>query len=162
MVGDLTPAKSCGSCGLCCKLMGVSALAKPAGKWCGHFSKSEGCRIYADRPSDCRVFNCLWLLTDALDEAWKPAVCGFVLHSETGGSRIVVECDAARPHDWRREPYQATLRLWASAPGQEVLVFTGRRGVRLGSPDRSVRRVSAAPPTPRSIPPSPGRPRPGC
>ncbi|MGZ9098141.1 MAG: YkgJ family cysteine cluster protein [Brevundimonas sp.] len=135
------PARSCGDCGLCCKLMGVTALRKPAGKWCRHFSKAGGCGVYATRPDDCRVFNCLWLLTEALDEAWKPTTAGFVLHSEQGGARLVVECDAARPHDWRREPYQATLRRWAAAPGQEVLVFAGKQGVRLGQPDAPVRRV---------------------
>ncbi|WP_235561526.1 YkgJ family cysteine cluster protein [Brevundimonas sp. Root1279] len=133
--------KSCGDCGLCCKLMGVAALDKPAGKWCAHFGKARGCSVYQDRPSDCRVFNCLWLLTDALDETWKPSVAGFILHSEQGGNRLIVECDPARPHDWRREPYQATLRRWAEAPGQEVLVFAGRRGVRLDAADEPVRRV---------------------
>ena len=77
------------------------------------------------------MFNCLWLLTDALDETWKPAVAGFVLHSEDGGRRLIVESDPSRPHDWRREPYQTQLRRWAAAEGQEVLVFSGLRGVRL-------------------------------
>ena len=83
--------KACGDCGLCCKLMGVTALAKPAGKWCRHFSKARGCAIYADRPDDCRVFNCLWLLTEALDADWKPSRAGFVLHSEQGGARLIVD-----------------------------------------------------------------------
>jgi uncharacterized cysteine cluster protein YcgN (CxxCxxCC family) len=133
--------KSCGDCGLCCKLMGVTALDKPAGRWCRHFSKSKGCATYATRPTDCRVFNCLWLLTEALDEAWKPTTAGFVLHSENEGRRLIVECDAARPHDWRRAPYQAQLRRWAAAQGQDVLVFVGKRGLRLGSSDTAVRRV---------------------
>ena len=121
--------------------MGVTALDKPAAKWCRHFSKSAACAIYEDRPDDCRVFNCLWLLTRALDDSWKPTKAGFVLHSEVGGARLVVECDPVRPHDWRREPYQTTLRRWAAAPGQQVLVFSGTRGVRLGEPDTPVRRV---------------------
>ncbi|MDY6924263.1 MAG: YkgJ family cysteine cluster protein [Pseudomonadota bacterium] len=142
MVGDLIPpGKSCGDCGLCCKLMGVTALAKPAGKWCRHFSKAAGCAIYETRPADCRAFNCLWLLTDALGPEWKPATAGFVLHSEQGGMRLIVESDPARPHDWRREPYQSTLRRWAAARGMEVLVFAGRRGVRLGAVDGVVRRA---------------------
>ena len=121
--------------------MGVTALAKPAAKWCVHFRRSTGCGIYDTRPEDCRVFNCLWLLTDALDESWKPAVAGFVLHSEDGGRRLIVESDPARPHDWRREPYQAQLRRWAAAEGQEVLVFAGLRGLRLSDAgDTPVRR----------------------
>jgi len=142
VVGDLSPsAKGCGDCGLCCKLMGVTALGKAPGRWCGHFSKRTGCAVYETRPGDCRVFNCLWLLTEALDETWKPSVCGFVLHSENGGARLIVECDPARPHDWRRAPYEATLRGW-TARGQEVLVFAGTRGLRLGMMgDQSVRRA---------------------
>ena len=121
--------------------MGVAALDKPANKWCRHFGKGRGCGVYETRPDDCRVFNCLWLLTDALDETWKPTTAGFILHSEHGGARLIVECDPARPHDWRREPYQSTLRRWAEAPGQEVLVFAGRHGTRLGAPDGAVRRA---------------------
>ncbi len=47
--------KNCGECGLCCKLMGVSGLDKPAGKWCRQFSKTSGCAIYETRPDDCRA-----------------------------------------------------------------------------------------------------------
>lgn len=122
--------------------MGVTALEKPAGRWCSHFSKSAGCRIYADRPVDCRIFNCLWLLTDALGPDWKPSTCGFVLHSEDQGRRLIVECDAARPHDWRRAPYHETLEAWARA-GQEVLIMTGARGLRL-MPDGQTRPVRRA------------------
>lgn len=122
--------------------MGVTALDKPAGRWCSHFRKARGCTIYATRPPDCRVFNCLWLLTDALGAEWKPSVCGFVLHSEAGGTRLIIECDAARPHDWRRAPYRETLELWARQ-GQQVLVMVGPRGLRL-LPDGSTRPVRRA------------------
>ena len=122
--------------------MGVTALDKPAGRWCSHFKKSHGCRIYADRPADCRIFNCLWLLTEALGADWKPSVCGFVMHSEAEGARLIVECDPARPHDWRRAPYQDTLERWA-AQGQEILIMTGRSGLRL-LPDGQTRPVRRA------------------
>lgn len=119
--------------------MGVAALSKPAGRRCRHYSPARGCGIYAERPQDCRVFNCLWLLTEALDEDWKPRRAGFVLHADQG--RLIVEADPQRPHDWRRAPYQARLRQWAAA-GQEVLVFNGRNGLRLGeAADQPVRRV---------------------
>lgn len=141
MVGELNPpAKSCGACGLCRKLMGVTALDKPAGRWRRHFSRAGGCAVYETRPDDCGVFNCLWLLTDALGPERKPTAAGFVLHSEQGAARLIVESDPARPHDWRREPYQSTLRRRAAAPGMEVLVFAGRRGVRPGAVDADVRR----------------------
>lgn len=123
--------------------MGVSALEKPAGRWCRRFRRASGCDAYDDRPDDCRIFNCLWLLTEALDEEWKPTRAGFLLHSEAGGARLIVECDPARPHDWRRAPYHGLLRRWAAA-GQEVLVFAGRRGLRLtpGGDETPVRRAA--------------------
>ena len=50
--------------------------------------------------------------------------------------------DPARPQDWRRAPYQATLERWAGQ-GQEVLVMTGRAGLRL-LPDGQTRPVRRA------------------
>lgn len=124
-------SKSCDECGLCCKLMGVHALNKPPAKWCVHFRRASGCGIYEDRPKDCRVFNCLWLLTDnRLGLDWKPSVAGFLMHSEDEGRRLIVECDPAAPQAWRKEPYRSAIQRWADT-GQEVLVFAGRRGVRL-------------------------------
>jgi hypothetical protein len=47
--------KSCSDCGLCCTPMGVTALDKPVGRWCRHFSKTSGRALYDDRPNDCRA-----------------------------------------------------------------------------------------------------------
>ena len=39
--------KTCGDCGLCCKLLGIEAIKKAPGQWCGHFRKGVGgCGIY--------------------------------------------------------------------------------------------------------------------
>ena len=46
--------------------MGVCELNKPAGSWCSHCKPGEGCGIYAERPTECRTFKCLWL---GLEEA---------------------------------------------------------------------------------------------
>lgn len=81
------------------------------------------------RSAPTRIFNCTWLLTDALDAAWKPTTAGFLMHSEPG--RLIVECDPARPHDWRRSPYQEILTRWAGDPALDVLIFAGRQGLRL-------------------------------
>jgi hypothetical protein len=123
-------ARTCGDCGLCCKLLGVTELAKPPGKWCGHFRRERGCDAYDGRPASCRAFNCTWLLTEALDETWKPTMCGFLMHSDEG--RLIVECDPSRPQAWRASPYREALERWAAA-GQEVLIFAGKRGLRLAA-----------------------------
>jgi hypothetical protein len=77
-----------------------------------------------------RAFNCTWLLTEALDETWKPTACGFLMHADEG--RLIVECDPSRPQAWRAAPYRDVLERWAAA-GQEVLIFAGKRGQRLNA-----------------------------
>ena len=54
------PERSCGDCTLCCKVMAVDAIKKPANKWCQHVCKA-GCEIYEERPQDCIDFECGWL-----------------------------------------------------------------------------------------------------
>jgi hypothetical protein len=106
--------KPCGGCSLCCKLMGVEAIAKPADIWCRHFAKGVGCAIYAERPGACRAFQCLWSLTDGLGEEWRPDRSKLVLSSDADG-RVIVEVDPATPSAWRREPYHSVFRTWSDA-----------------------------------------------
>jgi hypothetical protein len=51
----------CGGCTLCCKVIPVEELGKPAGKRCQHVRSGKGCSIYASRPWSCREWSCLWL-----------------------------------------------------------------------------------------------------
>lgn len=96
----------------------------------------QGARLHdlCGAPGACGAFNCTWLLAPNLGDAWRPDRAGFVMHSENDGRRLIVECDGADPHAWRRKPYHAVFRDRArsgAAQGLEILVFTGRRGVRL-------------------------------
>lgn len=43
--------------------MKVSALNKPAGQSCEH-QNADGCGNYANRPSVCRVWYCMWVRDD--------------------------------------------------------------------------------------------------
>ena len=58
--------RECGGCTLCCTLLGVNELSKPAGQQCVFEDRGRGCRIYAERPQVCRSFQCLWLRDPAL------------------------------------------------------------------------------------------------
>lgn len=123
--------------------MGVAAIAKPPRRWCGHFRRGRGCDIYSERPHECGAFNCVWLLTEVLDDDWRPDRAGFVMHTDSGSGRLIVESDPSRPHDWRRAPFEARLRGWAAA-GTEVLVFNGDAGQALADErdgDRPMRRA---------------------
>ncbi len=120
--------RACGSCTLCCKVMGIKELQKPAGTWCTHCAPGKGCQIYDARPAECRSFNCYWLMRPEVGPEWKPDHSKIVLAAEGGG--IVAYVDPGFPSAWRNAPYLPKLRelaLQALARGTHVLVSVNRR-----------------------------------
>ena len=124
----ISAGRQCGNCTLCCKVMAIEELAKPANAWCPHCKPRRGCLIYDDRPTECRSFSCVWLVNDLLEEHWRPSKSKLVLTTSEDG--IEVRCDPGFPDAWRREPFRSELREWA-ASGETldttVLVIIGRR-----------------------------------
>lgn len=51
----------CGTCTLCCKLLGVKELKKEPGIWCEYTKTKNKCDVYHVRPQSCRDFKCFWL-----------------------------------------------------------------------------------------------------
>jgi hypothetical protein len=133
---DISANKICGECTLCCKVMAIEALAKPASAWCPHCRPRRGCQIYPDRPAECQAFSCLWLLNDLLDPRWKPSKSKLVLTTSEDG--IEVRCDPGFPDAWRKEPFRSEIRQWAVA-GEihdvTVIVITGEKMI-LITPER--------------------------
>jgi hypothetical protein len=69
----IVPGRACGSCSLCCKLLRIEELDKPAGVWCPHCQAGlGGCKIYGVRPGPCRSFHCAWLINPELGPEWRP------------------------------------------------------------------------------------------
>lgn len=64
--------RQCGDCQLCCKLLPVRPLAKPAGERCQHQKVGKGCTIYSTRPFVCRDWNCAWLSDPRTSELRRP------------------------------------------------------------------------------------------
>lgn len=125
---------------MCCKLLDVVALAKPAGTWCAHCAPGRGCGIYADRPGECRTFQCGWLVDPALGEEWRPSHSRVMLVSEAGSNRLAAHVDPARPDAWRRPHIHTALRQWAAMAARtrgQVVVYVGRRATAI-LPDRDV------------------------
>lgn len=119
------PGRTCDSCALCCNLLKIEALDKPAGTWCRHCSTQRRCDIYEQRPSPCVTFHCGYLNWRQVGDEWKPSDCKIVLLTELEGRRICARVDGGQPDAWRREPYHSTLRKWAAevAPhGVQVIV----------------------------------------
>ena len=70
--------RACGDCTLCCKLVPVKELKKPAGERCVH-QRVTGCRIYARRPMSCRLWNCRWLTNVGTHELSRPDRAHYVI-----------------------------------------------------------------------------------
>ncbi|MFO1185048.1 MAG: hypothetical protein U1E56_09700 [Bauldia sp.] len=122
--------RDCGTCSLCCKLVGIEALDKPVGQWCPHAKPGRGCAIYDRRPLECRDFSCLWLENDRLGEEWRPSRSKIVLYRIDDGRRLVAHLDTGSPGAWRQEPYYSQLKAWArgmASGGPQVVVRIGDR-----------------------------------
>lgn len=67
----------CGGCTLCCKVLDIEWMSSPRGEYCRHCEPEKGCQIHAERPEECRTFDCAWLQSDA-DEDLRPDKIGCV------------------------------------------------------------------------------------
>jgi hypothetical protein len=135
------PVRGCDGCTLCCKVMAIRGLNKPADSWCQHCEIATGCTIYAERPAGCRTFNCRYLLDPALGEEWKPSVSKLVI--VPGGDRVLVHVDHEHPEAWRREPYYSIIKQWSRhTAGLPVFLRIGRRLIAV-YPSREVEMSSA-------------------
>ena len=104
--------KPCGDCSLCCKVLRITALDKPAGQWCGNFCKGVGCGVHAVRPVECQGFQCFWTISSKLGPEWRPDRSKLVLWSDVEG-RMIIDVDPAFPGAWRSEPYYSHLKAWS-------------------------------------------------
>ena len=127
---QVVPGRACGSCTLCCKLIAVTALAKPPGTWCAHCVRGEGCGIYETRPGECAHFICGFLSMTHLGEEWRPLHSKLIMDIQTTEGSMIIYVDPARPDAWRRAPYYAMIREWARralARNKRVTVRIGER-----------------------------------
>jgi hypothetical protein len=113
------PARTCADCSLCCKLLGVPEIGKPAGVWCdlvriGESKTPAGCSTYSVRPKACTDFECLWLQSAAagypMDEDMRPDLCKVVFGGSIDGMTSVVYVDPANPTAWRRGRVEKVIR----------------------------------------------------
>jgi hypothetical protein len=124
--------RECGDCQLCCKLLPVSELNKPANKRCEHQRVHHGCLIYASKrmPLSCHVWNCRWLLNNDTADLARPDRARYVIDImpdsivALDGDRVVhiqtvqIWCDPNWP-DAHRDP---RLRAYLLRRGEEGIV----------------------------------------
>jgi len=76
---DKGTGRNCGGCVLCCKLVGVASINKPAGQKCQHSRHGKGCMIYQHRPHDCRTWACRWIADADTAGLPRPDRCHYVI-----------------------------------------------------------------------------------
>lgn len=113
--------RSCGDCTLCCKLVPVKSLAKPANKRCQH-QRHTGCAIYKDRPWECQLWSCRWLEGNDTADLPRPDRSRYVIDKMPDVIRVdgkvvdVVQVwiDPKHPEAWRDPAMMAYIERRAA------------------------------------------------
>jgi len=132
------PARQCGDCQLCCKLLPVRSLDKGAGERCRHQSHARGCKVYHQlgRVSpECRLWSCRWLVNDDAGDLRRPDRSHYVLDimpeyvtlQDGEGKRtpipvVQIWVDPSHPDAHRDPALRAWLQRRAIAEGVAGLV----------------------------------------
>ena len=69
----------CEDCNMCCKLPEIPSVKKQSFKWCDSCNIGKSCKIYDDRPKECKEFYCAYILNLT---KLKPNKCGFFIFTE--------------------------------------------------------------------------------
>jgi len=138
--------RRCGDCQLCCKLLPVAEIDKPALSRCRHQCRA-GCAIYATKPISCAAWSCLWLQgedtgprPDRAHLAVDPMPDYVVRINEETGERFKhgvfqVWADPAYRDAHRAPAFRAWVERQARETGMMVLIRYGSRdGFLLAAP----------------------------
>lgn len=141
--------RQCGGCTLCCKLVPVKELAKPAGVKCEHVRFGKGCAIYPLRPGACRAWACIWRLGYDSGELSRPDrshlvidPVGMYLRSRddktgkiTPMPTIQIWCDPAHPHAYLAANVLAFIRRRGAAGMATIIRYNNDDGLVLVPPE---------------------------
>ena len=100
--------RDCGTCSLCCTLLRVDPIGKPAGRDCVHQRPEGGCGIYDSRPSICRGYQCLWL-QGGLEDDERPDRTRGVVDLQTTGIGLRLDIREAEPGAFDKSPSLAAI-----------------------------------------------------
>jgi uncharacterized protein len=127
--------RSCGACTLCCRLLGVPELEKPAGEWCAACTRGAGCGRYADRPPSCRAFECFWLLDEGFPDELRPDRCGVVIAFDAAPDAVVLHVDPDRPDALAAGPAEGVVPVLLDHYRRVAIVCGEERAVIERAPD---------------------------
>jgi Fe-S-cluster containining protein len=88
---------------VCCTVLRVDELSKPAGSDCRHQRAELGCGIHATRPGVCRGYHCLWL-QGGLEAEERPDRTGGIVDLEPDGIGVRLGIREIRPGAFEASP----------------------------------------------------------
>lgn len=127
--------RTCGGCTLCCKLVGVAELEKPAGEWCSFCAVGKGCRVQLqpERPKTCGEFECLWLQGIG-GEGLRPDRSKVVMATTKDGKSLQLYVDPSRPDAYKVPSFNDAISRIVDEGGQVFVVIGDKRKlIRSGS-----------------------------
>jgi uncharacterized protein len=117
------PGRTCKGCTLCCSLIPIRELNKPAFQHCPYVAVGKGCTAYsATGPVPCgaaRRFDCKWRTDLSLGKHWRPKICGMLVHSPRFKELLIV-CSSRGAKLWSREPYWSEIQAMAKNARERV------------------------------------------
>ena len=142
------PPRQCGECQLCCKLLPMKEIAKPAGKPCPQQRHGKGCAIYPTRPPGCRLWSCRWLLDADTADLRRPDRSRYVVdmmpdfvewvNNETGECTpievVQVWCDPHQRDAWRDPALLAFIERRAEEGKAALIRWSARDGMTVFAP----------------------------
>ena len=147
----------CDGCSLCCRLLSVVEIDKPAGAWCRavEWTRAGGrCKVHPERPDACRTFECIWLQSQVrtptngfppgqvLPPQMRPDRCGVVFAQEAylngpvdpDNRKMVLFVDPNHPFAWREPGPMAQINGFLARGGTvEVNVGSDQVTLRRGT-----------------------------
>jgi len=120
----LRKERPCGDCTMCCKLIGVGPpLDKPMNRWCEHCDIGKGCKIYSDRPEECKTFYCGWKYGIGETRPDKSKVVIGIVDEENSAFYV----DAGRPNAWKEPEFRELLMTLSKTTMKRVTIVVGNR-----------------------------------
>lgn len=136
----------CGTCSLCCKVLGISDLTppKPPGKWCSYAKpgSDRACTIYEQRPASCRDFECGWLANDGAPELRPDRIHLTITGESKKMDAYIVHVDPGYPGAENSEPARIMLQnLMQHGRYKNAIIVTGERRRFIGNDTTKVQRL---------------------
>lgn len=125
----------CGACNLCCRLLAVPDIHKPAQMLCEHTTVHGGCARQAEKTTApelqaCHQFQCVWLASQSsegrLPRNLRPDMCHVVLGPKDREKEkyLYIQIDPEFPAAWRAPDVREYLD-GATARGWEIEIILG-------------------------------------